>query len=110
MSIEHTRAELAAFLAQARSGAVRYDPAAARDCARQYDRLGAILLRHKATLTELEELGGFGGFDSADQLRAGFVRKAAEAHHLLDHFITAADQMKAALLISGGLLSGENTA
>jgi hypothetical protein len=110
VSIESTRAELAAFMEKVRSGAVHYHPATARDCARHYDRLGAILLRHKATLAELEELGGFGGFDSARQLRAGFARKAAEAHQLLDHFIAAAEQMRAAFLMSGGLLAEETTA
>lgn len=105
MSIESNRTEIANFKQQAVSGVVKYDPATALDCARHYDLLAATLTRQKTKLLELENIGGFGGFESAEQLRAGFTRKAGAAHQVLDQFIAAAYQMKEAFLISGGLLT-----
>lgn len=103
MTIEVSRAEIANFKKQAQSGAVKYDVTTARDCALHYDQLAGTLTEQKQKLAHLSELGGFGGFDSAQQLRKGFNHKADEAHRLLDQYIAAAYQMKEAFLISGGL-------
>ncbi|MEU7632294.1 hypothetical protein AB0C34_20240 [Nocardia sp. NPDC049220] len=110
MTIESSRADIARFKEAAQAGTVQFDPAAARQCAEQYDRQADSLIHLRQRLESAAELDGFGGFDSAQQLRAGFSRKAGDAAALLDHYIEAAHRMREAFLISGGLLEEADAA
>ncbi|MFE7744636.1 hypothetical protein [Nocardia sp. NPDC057455] len=110
MTIETSRADIARFKDAARTGTVRFDPAAARQCAEMYDRQADRLLHLQQRLRSAEDLGGFGGFVSAQQLQAGFSHKARDAAALLDHYIEAAYRMKEAFLISGGLFEEADAA
>ncbi|MGO4616369.1 hypothetical protein AB4305_19030 [Nocardia sp. 2YAB30] len=110
MTIETSRADIARFKEAAQAGSVQFDPAAARQCAEQYDRQADRLIHLKLRLESASDLGGFGGFDSARQLQAGFGHKARDAAALLDHYIEAAYRMKEAFLISGGLLEEADAA
>ncbi|MEU7765541.1 hypothetical protein AB0B25_10525 [Nocardia sp. NPDC049190] len=110
MTIETSRADIARFKQAARAGTVQFDPAAARQCAEQYDRQADRLIHLRQRLESAAELGGFGGFDSAQQLRDGFGHKARDAAALLDHYIEAAYRMREAFLISGGLLEEADAA
>ncbi|MGQ4596524.1 hypothetical protein [Nocardia sp. R6R-6] len=110
MTIETSRADIARFKEAARAGAVQFDPAAARRCAELYDRQADQLLHLQQRLESTAELGGFGGFSSAQQLQAGFSHKARDAAALLDHYIEAAYRMKEAFLISGGLFEEADAA
>ncbi|BDT94920.1 MULTISPECIES: hypothetical protein [Nocardia] len=110
MTIETSRADIARFKQAAQAGTVQFDPAAARQCAEMYDRQADRLLHLQQNLESAAELGGFGGFISAQQLQAGFGHKARDAAALLDHYIEAAYRMKEAFLISGGLFEEADAA
>ncbi|UAK32658.1 hypothetical protein K8O92_01035 [Nocardia asteroides] len=110
MTIETSRADIARFKDAAQAGTVQFDPAAARQCAEMYDRQADRLIHLQQRLESAAELGGFGGFVSAQQLQAGFGRKARDAAALLDHYIEAAYRMKEAFLISGGLFEEADAA
>ncbi|MCM6777618.1 hypothetical protein NDR87_29830 [Nocardia sp. CDC159] len=103
MTIETSQADIARFLQAARSGTVRFDPAAARSCAEIYEQQAQRLRQLRQRLESAAETDGFGGFFSAQQLQAGFGRKARDAAALLDQYIAAAYRMKEAFLISAGL-------
>jgi hypothetical protein len=110
MTIETSRADIARFKEAAQSGTVQFDPAAARQCAEMYERQADRLLHLQQRLQSAADLGGFGGFVSAQQLQAGFGHKARDAAALLDHYIEAAYRMKEAFLISGGLFEEADAA
>ena len=90
-------------LQAARSGTVRFDPAAARRCADLYDQQAGKLHHLQQRLDSVSTLRGFGGFTSAQQLQAGFADKARAAAALLDEYIAAAYRMKQAFLLAAGL-------
>ncbi|WP_159845316.1 hypothetical protein [Nocardia sp. CY41] len=110
MTIETNRADIARFKQAAQAGTVQFDPAAARQCAEMYECQADRLLHLQQSLESAAELGGFGGFISAQQLQAGFGHKARDAAALLDHYIEAAYRMKEAFLISGGLFEEADAA
>lgn len=103
MTLESSRAEIARFREQARTGELRFDPEAARRCADIYEQQADRLLRLRDRIESVAQAQGFGGFDSAAQLQAGFGHKARDAATLLDHYIEASYRMKEAFLISAGL-------
>ncbi|WP_280496531.1 hypothetical protein [Nocardia farcinica] len=103
MTIETSRADIARFTEQARTGTVRFDPEAARRCAQLYEQQADRLVHLRERLESVAHVQGFGGFESARQLQAGFGHKARDAAALLDHYIEAAYRMKEAYLISAGL-------
>ncbi|WP_280395216.1 hypothetical protein [Nocardia brasiliensis] len=110
MTIETSRADITRFKQAAQAGTVQFDPTAARQCAQMYERQAERLSYLQQRLESAAELGGFGGFVSAQQLQAGFNHKARDAAALLDHYIEAAYRMKEAFLISGGLLEEADAA
>ncbi|MBB5918661.1 hypothetical protein BJY24_007573 [Nocardia transvalensis] len=103
MTIEANRTDITGFLQAAQSGTVRFDPAAARRCAELYDQQIERLRYLQQRLESVSELHGFGGFFSAEQLQAGFSRKARDAAALLDRYIAASYRMQEGLLTSAGL-------
>ncbi|MGN2640876.1 hypothetical protein ACWEKT_14255 [Nocardia takedensis] len=103
MTIENSRADIARFKQDAQAGTIKFDPDAARRCAEVYENQADRLLTLRQRLESVAEVDGFGGFVSADQLRAGFGHKARDAAALLDQYIEAAYRMKEAFLISAGL-------
>ncbi|RJO69855.1 hypothetical protein D5S18_28590 [Nocardia panacis] len=103
MTIETSRADIARFRQQVQSGGVRFDPAAARQCAEMYDNQAEQLMNLQQQLESVSDPKGFGGFISAQQLQAGFGHKARDAAALLDRYIEAAYRMKEAFLLSAGL-------
>lgn len=110
MTIETSRADIARFKEQVRSGEVQFDPAAARRCAEMYDHQADRLLYLQQRLEAAGELTGFGGFVSAQQLQAGFGHKARDAAALLSQYIEAAYRMKEAFLLSAGLFEEADAA
>ncbi|WP_460696233.1 hypothetical protein [Nocardia thraciensis] len=103
MTIEASQADIARFLQAAQSGTVRFDPDAARRCAELYDQQIERLRHLQQRLESASDLHGFGGFFSAEQLQAGFARKARDTVALLDQHIAASYRMKEGFLISAGL-------
>ncbi|MQY26516.1 hypothetical protein [Nocardia aurantia] len=103
MTLEAGQADITRFLQAAQTGTVRFDPAAARRCADLYDQQAGRLHHLQQRLGSVSTLDGFGGFDSAQQLQAGFGDKARAAAALLDRYIAAAYLMKQAFLLSAGL-------
>ncbi|WP_345499714.1 hypothetical protein [Nocardia callitridis] len=108
--IDTSRADIAGFKQAAQAGSVQFDPDAARRCAEMYDHQADRLLYLQQQLETTSELGGFGGFVSAQQLQAGFTHKARDAAALLDHYIEAAYRMKEAFLLSAGLFEEADAA
>ncbi|MBF6172164.1 hypothetical protein [Nocardia blacklockiae] len=103
MTIETSQADITRFLQEARSGTVRFDPAAARRCAELYDQQIERLRYLQQRLESVSDLHGFGGFFSAQQLQAGFSRKARDTSALLDRYIAASYRIKEGFLVSAGL-------
>ncbi|NKY49238.1 hypothetical protein [Nocardia vermiculata] len=110
MTIETSQVDIARFLQAARGGAVTFDPDAARRCAQIYQEQADRLHELQQRLDTVAQLNGFGGFFSAEQLQAGFGRKARDAAELLDQYIAAAYRMKEAFLISAGLYEEADSA
>ncbi|MFF0495840.1 hypothetical protein ACFYU5_05510 [Nocardia aobensis] len=110
MTIETSQADITRFLQAARGGTVTFDPAAARGCAEIYQQQADRLRELQQRLDSVAQLSGFGGFFSAQQLQAGFGRKARDAAELLDQYIAAAYRMKEAFLTSAGLYEEADSA
>lgn len=110
MTIETSRAEIASFKEAAQAGTFSFDPAAARRCAEMYDHQADRLIYLRQRLESAGELSGFGGFDSAQQLQAGFELKARDVAALLGPYIEAAYRMKEAFLLSAGLIEEADAA
>ncbi|NNH72852.1 hypothetical protein HLB23_23840 [Nocardia uniformis] len=89
---------------QAADGTFRMDGDLARKCAATFLRFAAALDPQLARSTELQSLTGFGGFDSARQLRRGFEGKAAELTTTLRGLRETAVRMAEAYLVAGGLI------
>ncbi|MBU3062811.1 hypothetical protein KO481_14930 [Nocardia sp. NEAU-G5] len=110
MTTDSSQADIARFLQAARTGTVRFDTDAARSCAALYEDQAERLLSLQQNLESASRLEGFGGFFSAQQLQAGFARKARDAAEALDRYIAASYRMKEAFLISGGLYAEADAA
>lgn len=104
MSIEYGQAAIAAFTEAVGSmGELKFDEAAVRDVARQYDNLINELMDAQELLGGVTRPTGFGGLVSAQQLADGFGRKAQQLIDILDLFIAGAHQLKAGYLRAGEL-------
>ncbi|MBO0853445.1 MAG: hypothetical protein J2P18_06725 [Nocardia sp.] len=110
MTIETSQADISRFLRTAHDRTVTFDPAAARACAQTYQQQADRLRDLQQRLVDAAHLTGFGGFFSAEQLQAGFGRKARDAAQLLDQYIASAYRMKEAFLISAGLYEEADSA
>ncbi|MFE3022960.1 hypothetical protein [Nocardia tengchongensis] len=89
---------------QAAAGAFRLDVATARTCAATFLRFAAALDPHIARSHRARTLTGFGDFDSAHQLRAGFERKGRDLTAALTTLQRSALDMAAAYLLAAGLI------
>lgn len=88
---------------QAVAGTFRMERGAAERCAAVYTRLVDTCLDPQLVDSErLRELSGFGGFDSAKELQAGFVDKGISVTDALLGLKEAALRMAAAYLHAGG--------
>ncbi|MGI5216323.1 hypothetical protein [Nocardia sp. CA-290969] len=88
---------------QAVAGTFRMERGAAERCAAVYTRLVDTCLDKQITNSKrLQELSGFGGFDSAQELQGKFVEKGASATEALLGIKEAALRMAAAYLHAGG--------
>ncbi len=103
LTIETNQADIARFLQAAHGDTVRFDPDAARRCAAQYNEQADRLHTLQQQLESVSQLHGFGGFFSAQQLQAGFARKARDAAAQLDQYIAASHRLAEAFLVSAGL-------
>ncbi|MEV6065733.1 hypothetical protein AB0L82_04190 [Nocardia sp. NPDC052001] len=93
-----------ALYEQARGGVFQLDPAVARECAAHFLRFADLLDPQVEQSARIQALGGFGGFDSARQLRRGFESKAAELTATLTTLQGCALRMAAAYLLAAGLI------
>ncbi|MGA6207986.1 hypothetical protein ACPESR_24860 [Nocardia testacea] len=88
---------------QAVAGTFRMERGAAERCAAVYTRLvDTCLDKQLEEARRLNEVGGFGGFVSAQQLQSGFVTKGIDAIEALGGLKEAALRMAAAYLQAGG--------
>jgi len=88
---------------QATSGTFRMERGAAEECAQVFTRLVDTVLKDQITaLKRLDRLEGFGGFDSAQQLQAGFEKKALATTEAVQGLIETSLRMAAAYLHAGG--------
>lgn len=88
---------------QAVAGTFRMERGAAERCAAVYTRLvDTCVDKQLDEARRLHELGGFGGFVSAQQLQKGFVEKGISAYEALGGLKEAALRMAAAYLQAGG--------
>ncbi|MFI6867089.1 hypothetical protein [Nocardia sp. NPDC050406] len=85
------------------------DVIAARKCAANFLRFAHAIDTQLPATSDLQSLTGFGGFESAHQLRRGFEGKAAEATEILTGLRTSAVRIAQAFLLSGGLIEEADT-
>ncbi|WP_067548757.1 hypothetical protein [Nocardia crassostreae] len=103
MTAGETTADL--LYQQARTGVFRMDIPAARKCAANFLRFADALDPHIDDSRRLHTLAGFGGFDSAGQLRYGFEAKGARLTETLTALQDSALRMAAAHLLAAGLIA-----
>lgn len=90
---------------QAVSGAFRLEPGAAQRCAKVYMRfVDETVTPQIRAARAARRAEGFGGFDSAKQLQAGFTTKAEDMFKALTSLEEAALKMAAAYLRAGRLI------
>lgn len=88
---------------QAVAGTFRMERGAAEECAKVFVRLVDMTLDPQIVESRrLHRLDGFGGFDSAQQLQAGFEAKGVSTTEALTGLKEAALRMAAAYLQAGG--------
>ncbi|WP_433625757.1 hypothetical protein [Nocardia sp. CA-120079] len=92
------------------AGKFRLEAGAARECAAHFDWFAGMMGERRREVRDLERLEGFGGFDSAQQLQAGFARKATQGAEVLAATQEAALRIKASILRAGGLLEDADAA
>ncbi|MFQ6393157.1 hypothetical protein ACLMAJ_06875 [Nocardia sp. KC 131] len=94
-----------ALYQQAVGGTFRMEADAARRCAEVYTRFVETTLSPQVGRSErLQQLEGFGGFESAQQLQSGFSGKAVKMTEALNGMKEAALKMAAAYLRAGQLV------
>lgn len=77
---------------------------AARECAGHFQWYAERLVACQDQIRAQRRLGGFGGFESAMELQAGFEAKADQGYEALVRAERAAHQMAAAIYRAAGLL------
>lgn len=94
-----------ALYQQAVGGTFRMEADAARKCAEVYTRFVESTLDPQITVARrMQQLQGFGGFESAQQLQNGFSAKAKSMTETLINMKEAALVMAAAYLRAGQLI------
>lgn len=89
---------------QAVGGTFRMGETPARRCAANFLRFAEALDPQLENSQLLRNTGGFGGFDSARQLRRGFDAKAADLAGIITDLQDSALRMAAAYLLAAGLI------
>lgn len=103
--IDYGQAEIAAFNRAASAGSMHFDPDAVREAVRAYDQLIDGLRSVARKLEQGTQWSGFGGFQSAKELQAGFENKALGGIHVLNQLIEGAYRLQEAYLRAGGLIA-----
>ncbi len=93
-----------ALRGRAAAGAFRMDTDAARGCAANFLRFADAVEPQLSRAARTHRLTGFGGFDSARQLRCGFEHKGVELSRSLSDLRDAAVRMAEVYLLAGGLI------
>lgn len=76
---------------------------AARECAGHFTWYADRLVAFQDKVKAQRRLAGFGGFESAAELQAGFESKADQGYEALVHAERVAHQMAAAIFRAAGL-------
>jgi hypothetical protein len=84
-------------------GKFKLVPDAAREVAGHYQWFADEMVKRQHFVKHLSKLDGFGGFDSAQRLQAGFEGKAVQAFEALQAAEEAAYRMKASILKAADL-------
>ena len=97
--------EAAAGLWQsASSGGFTLTPDAAHELAGHYQWFAEEMAKRRLEVKGLQKLSGFGGFDSARALQAGFEAQAVQAFDAYKAAEVSAYKMKAAILKAANLI------
>ncbi|MFD3706134.1 hypothetical protein ACFWUP_23595 [Nocardia sp. NPDC058658] len=92
------------LFAAAEAGTFVLTEEAARECAGHFSWYADRLVAFQDKIKEQRRLAGFGGFESAGELQAGFEAKADQGYDALVHAERVAHQMAAAIYRAAGLL------
>lgn len=92
------------LLASAEAGTFVLTPEAARECAAHFNWYGDRMHAFQEQVSAQSRLSGFGGFESAIELQAGFEAKAIQGFEAFVRAEHAARLMAAAALRAAGLL------
>ncbi|MGY0501444.1 hypothetical protein ACWZHB_23395 [Nocardia sp. FBN12] len=98
IDINYGQAQISAFTQSARAGEFAFDEAAAMSAVSLYDRMIQDLYALRDDFDNAQNVSGFGGFPSAQQLQQGFATKATDGINVLVQLIDAAMQMQEGLL------------
>ncbi|WP_225728616.1 MULTISPECIES: hypothetical protein [unclassified Nocardia] len=105
VNIDYGQGKIAAFNDAARAGTIHFEEAAVREAVALYDRMITGLHAARERLQKATQASGFGGFESAQQLQAGFSNKAAEGMIAINHLIEGAMRLQEAYLRAGNLIT-----
>ncbi|WP_446223011.1 hypothetical protein ACTWPB_25255 [Nocardia sp. IBHARD005] len=105
LQLDYGQAEIGAFLEGARNGQFNFNPDAVRQMVAVYDTLLAVLTNVRKDMKNAVYAKGFGGFESAQELQAGFGGKAAEGIDAIDQVIVGILDLQEAHLRSARLVT-----
>ncbi|KAF0835771.1 hypothetical protein [Nocardia caishijiensis] len=99
--IDYGQAKIGAFKEVAANGTFEYNPDGVRAIVDWYDQMIREIRAIRDSLDKAEAVSSFGGFDSAKELRAGFIWKATEGKHVLNQLINGIYEVQEGFLIAG---------
>ncbi|MFD3506816.1 hypothetical protein [Nocardia sp. NPDC058666] len=99
--IDYGQAQIGAFREVAASGTFEYNEHGVRAIVEWYGLMIDEIVAIRDSLDEAEAAGSFGGFDSAKELRAGFIWKATEGKHVLNQLIDGIYEIQTGFLTAG---------
>lgn len=103
--IDYGQAQIGAFREVAASGTFQYSEDGVRAIVDWYDLMIREILAIRESLDQATDIGSFGGFESAKELRAGFIWKATEGQHVLNQIIDGIYEIQEGFLIAGQMFT-----
>lgn len=104
-NVDYGQAEIQVFGNAAAEGVVQYDHDVAQQAAQVYDRAIIQLTDIRMKLGAVTEAKGFGGFQTGQELQAGFSNKARDGIEVITQLIDGAMRLQEVYLRAGGLIA-----
>ncbi|MFD3507331.1 hypothetical protein [Nocardia sp. NPDC058666] len=102
--IDYGKKEISQLLEGARNGEISFEEGAVRQLAGEVEQLIAAIASARPNMDMAKQTKGFGGFESAHELAAGFAWKANEGHSVLDQLITGSLDLEEGILRAANMI------